>query len=480
MARASCPWAPRRAASLRGTPLPRHGHDGRSPGPARARVLLALLLAYCSLLLAPSAAQGAVSRGFERLLDAVVRIDVRERAFEAGARRFATSVGSGVILSADGLVLTNAHVVSPRAVELSVTLANLERVNATLIGWDHWTDLSLLRLDLAEVKRRGLKFTHAEFGDSDKLPIGETVYAVGTPFGLTRTATRGIISNNNRYFEDPRGVNGYETGTFNTWLQTDAAINPGNSGGPLVTSGGRVVGINSRGYAGADNLGFAIPANIAREIVAGLVRDGSIERSYIGIVPRDLRDFESFYALSLNTGMLINNVDRDSPAARAGIRAGDILLAIDGAAVDGRFPEQLPPIQKRIASRPVGSTLKLTVKRGAETQDYDVVTEKLESRVGEEWAFEKWGLSVRKVSRTYARENQLTGSAGVLVIGVAPGFPAAVAGIGRGDIVTAVNEQPVDTLEVMKRAHAAYEAQPEPVLVEVRRDRQVSFYVLKP
>jgi len=421
-----------------------------------------------------------MSRGFNKLLDAVVRIDVREFEFEAGARHFASSIGSGVILSDDGLVLTNAHVASPRAVEISVTLASLERVKATLVGWDHWTDLALLRLDLADIQRRGLKFTHAEFGDSAKLSVGETVFAVGTPYGLTRTATRGIISNNDRYFEDARGVNGYETGTFNTWLQTDAAINPGNSGGPLVTEDGRVVGINARAYAGADNLGFAIPANIAKRVVDSLVRNGTLVRSYIGLVPRELQDLESFYALSLNTGLLINNVDRDSPAARAGIRAGDVLLAINGVKVDGRFPEQLPPIQNLIASQPVGTVLKLTMKRGAETRDYTVVTEKLESRIGEEWEFEKWGLSVRKVSRTFARENQLPDSAGVLVIGVQPGFPAGVTGISNGDIISKVNQQPVESLDVIKRVYASYDAKPEPVLVEVLRNRQISLYVLKP
>lgn len=421
-----------------------------------------------------------MSRGFNQLLDAVVRIDVREVAFEAGARRFVSSIGSGVILSDDGLVVTNAHVASPRAVELSVTLASLERVNATLVGWDHWTDLAVLRIDMADARKRGLHFAHCEFGDSDKLYVGETVYAVGTPYGLTRTATRGIISNNNRYFEDETGVNGYETGSFNTWLQTDAAINPGNSGGPLVTEDGRVVGINARGYIGADNLGFAIPSNIAKRIVAGLVHDGAITRSYIGLVPRELQDLESFYSLKLNTGLLINNVDRDSPAARAGLRSGDVLLAINGTKVDGRFPEQLPPIQNLIAGMPVGTTLTLTVKRGSDTRDYKVVTEKLESRIGDEWAFEKWGLSVRKVSRTYARENQLRDSDGVIVIGVQPGYPASVAGIDRGDIITKVNQQPVDSLDVLKRAHAAYASKPEPVLVEVQRDRQISLYVLKP
>ena len=421
-----------------------------------------------------------MNRGFNQLLDAVVRIDVREVAFEAGSRRLSASIGSGVILSEDGLVLTNAHVASPSAIELNITLASLERVGAKLVGWDHWTDLAVLRIDMAEVKRRGLKFAHADFGESEKLFPGQVVFAVGTPHGLTRTITRGIISNNNRYFEDNRGVNGYETGAFNTWLQTDAAINPGNSGGPLVTENGKVIGISSRGYLGANNLGFAIPSATAKRVVEGLVRDGAITRSYIGVVPGALQDLENFYSLALNTGMLINSVDPGSPAAKSGLRGGDIVLSIDGAKVDGRFPEQLPPIQNMIASRPVGASLKLAVKRGAETRDYVVVTEKLESRVGEEWALEKWGLSVRKVSRAYARENQLDDANGVVVIGVQPGFAADVAGLSRGDIIVKINQQPVASLEVIKAAQAAYEANPAPTLFEAQRNRRVSLYILKP
>lgn len=448
--------------------------------PFLARSTFTLLVLFSLGILAILPAQAAMSRGFNHLLDAVVRIDVRELAFEAGARRYAASIGSGVILSSDGLVLTNAHVVSPRAIELNITLANLERVGAKLVGWDHWTDLAVLRIDMAEVKRRGLKFTHADFGDSEKLYPGQVVYAVGTPHGLTRTITRGIISNNNRYFEDSRGVNGYETGAFNTWLQTDAAINPGNSGGPLVDEDGKVVGISSRGYLGANNLGFAIPSATAKRIVQTLSRDAAVSRSYIGIVPGALQDLENFYSLALNTGMLINSVDPASPAAKAGLRGGDILLAIDDRKVDGRFPEQLPPIQNLIASQPVGRSLRLSVKRGAEIRDFVVVTEKLESRVGEEWALEKWGLSVRKVSRTYARENQLDDATGVVVIGVQPGFPAEVAGLSRGDIITKINQQPVTSLVVIKAAQAGYEATPAPTLFEVQRNRRISLYILKP
>ncbi len=446
--------------------------------PSRSIVRAAALAALVVLAAAP--ARAGMAKGFNRLLEAVVRIDVREVSFEQGARRFVAGVGSGVILSKDGLVLTNAHVASPDAVEISITLASLERVSAKLVGWDHWTDLALIRLDLDEVKRRNLTFQPAAFGDSDALFVGETVYAVGTPYGLTRTVTRGIISNDRRYFVDEEGVRGYETGTFNNWLQTDAAINPGNSGGPLVTEDGRVVGINTRAFIGADNLGFAIPANVARRVVDELVAHGRVTRSYIGLVPGTLQDLEHFYGLALNTGMLVNNVDPGSPAAKAGLRGGDILLAINGQAVDGRFPEQLPPIQNVIASLPVGSTVHLSVKRGAQTIGIPVVTEKLESRMGEQWAFDKWGMSVRKVSRAFARENQLDSDLGVLILGVQAGFPAAVAGLAPGDIITRANQQPLTTLDTLREIYAAFERKPESMLVEAQRDRRVSLYVLKP
>lgn len=421
-----------------------------------------------------------MSRGFNRLLDAVVRIDVREITFEDGAQRFTGGIGSGVIISSDGLILTNAHVASPRAVEISVTLSSLERVSAKLVGWDHWTDLAVIRLDLSEVRRRKLIFTSAEFGDSGELSPGQTVYAVGTPYGLARTVTRGIISNNNRPFEDRLGVNGYETGSFNTWLQTDAAINPGNSGGPLVTEAGKVIGINSRAYIGAENLGFAIPANIARRVSSELVQRGTITRSYLGLVPGALRDLEKFYALAANTGLLVNGVDPDSPAAKAGLRPGDVVLTLNGQKLDGRFPEQLPPIQNAIANLPVGSVVRLGIKRGGQTLELSAVTEKLESQVGDEWAFEKWGLSVRKVSRAFARENRLVDASGVIVIGVQPGYPAGEAGLARGDIITKIGTAPIVELGALKKIYEDYEAKPEPQLVEAQRNRRISLYVIKP
>lgn len=449
-----------------------------SPSPS---IILPVLLAAGLFYAAnPLVAADAVSRGFTRLLDAVVRIDVTDTTFDEGTKRTERGIGSGVIISTDGLILTNAHVASPQAVEISVTLASLERVGAKLVGWDHWTDLAVIRLNMDEVKARKLSFTHADFGDSDELYPGQTVYAVGTPHGLTRTVTRGIISNNRRYFEDERAVRGYETGSFNTWLQTDAAINPGNSGGPLVTEDGKVIGINSRTYMGADNLGFAIPSAVAQRVAEGLVKSGSITRSYLGVSLQELQDFDNFYTRALNTGVLVKSVDAGSPAARAGLRPTDVLLAINGQKVDGRFPEQLPPIQNSIASLPVGSSVKLLVRRGTQRLELSATTEKLESRVGEEWAFEKWGLSVRKVTLAYAREQQLPNASGVLVIGVQSGYPAAQSGIARGDIITKVAGESISDLARLKELYAAYETKPEPVLVEAQRNRRIALYVFKP
>ncbi len=441
--------------------------------------MLTLLLGLSHIVLA-AGDSGVKRRSFDRLLDAVVRIDVREITFQGGARRPVRGVGSGVILSREGHILTNAHVVSPKAVEISITLANLERVDAELLGWDHWTDLALLQLDLEAVKARKLRFSWVQFGDSGRLLPGQTVFAVGTPNGLSRTVTKGIISNTNRYFEGADTIRGYETGYFNTWLQTDAAINPGNSGGPLVSTDGRVVGINTRAYLGANNLGFAVPATTARLVMRELLENGEIVRSYIGIRPGPLQDLEGFFELEVNEGMLVNSVDPGSPAQRAGLRAGDIVLGIGRQRVDGRFPEQLPSIKNHIAEYPVGSNVRLDVKRGSESVLVEVETEKLESRVGEQWAFEDWGLSVQKVSRAIAREQKLTSDSGVVVIGTKQAFPAFESGLRRGDIITKVNREPVDTLDILRDVYDIYAEDPEKVLLEVQRRHEVSFYVLKP
>lgn len=418
--------------------------------------------------------------GFERLLESVVRLDVWETTFQGGAERTQRGVGSGVIVSEDGQILTNAHVANPYAERVRVTLNSLETVDAAFVGWDHWTDLAVVQIDMEDARERGLQFAYAGFGDSSGLEPGDPVYAVGTPNGLTRTVTRGIISNTDRYFQGRTVAGGYETGEFNTWLQTDAAINPGNSGGPLVLPDGRVIGINTRGYLGSNNLGFAVPGEVAREVMATLIAEGEVTRSYVGLVPGPLQDLENFFQLETNQGMLVQNVDPGSPADEAGLTAGDIVLAIDGNAVDGRFPEQLPPILNRIASRPVGSELTLTIKDGEGTETITLTTERLESRVGEKEAFEDWGLTVQKISRAVAREEKLESADGVRIIGVQSGYPAAEANLSRGEDIVAVNRESLTSLEQLKEVYEAYQQDPQKVLLEVRRNHQVFLRVLRP
>lgn len=452
------------------------------PAPAAQTQIAQPLAAEAEIALEQiaQADRSVLSPGFSRLLGAVVRIDVWETSFDDGIRTTQRGFGSGAIVNEEGYILTNAHVVSPYVERIMVTLNSLERVPAKLIGWDHWTDLAVIRLDMEDVAARNLHFTHAVFGDSATLYPGQTVYAVGTPNGLSRTVTRGIISNTTRYFEGRTVGNGYETGYFNTWLQTDAAINPGNSGGPLALPDGEIIGINTRAYLGANNLAFAVPSSIAQEVLRELIDDGQIERSTIGVLLGAMQDLENFFHLKVNQGVLVQSVDPGSPAEKAGLRPGDILMAIDGQAVDGRFPEQLPAIQRRIASVPVGEAVRLELSRSGRPVEVAVTTEPLQSRVGQMQAFGQWGMSVQKISLAVAREEQLRTADGVRVMGIQSGFPASEAGLQRGDIIIGVNSEPLHNVDQLRQVYENYQKIPQRILLEVTRNRQEIYLVLRP
>lgn len=389
-------------------------------------------------------------------------------------------IGSGVIMDSDGIILTNSHVVNCYATKIIVTLANLERVPATFIGWDHWTDLALIRLDMQDVKKRALAFSHAKFGNSANLKSGDVVYAVGTPHGFARTVTRGIISNTSRYFEGTILNSGYETGNFNTWLQTDAAINPGNSGGPLVLANGDVVGINTRAYTNSNNLGFAVPSNVARDVLKALAKNATVERSYIGITPAPLQDMESFFDLAINRGVLVQNVDTGSPAEAAGIQAGDIILKLGSQNVDGRFPEQLPDIMNKIASMKAGEKVALEIMRGGKIFEKFPVCEKLESRVGREFSLEKWGAGMQEITTVFKREAKIKCDSNLMVVGTRAGYPFDMADIRAGDIILSINRKKISNAKALEEIYAQLCDSKSKILVEVQRDNSILYHVINP
>ncbi len=422
----------------------------------------------------------AVQYATAKISPAVVRLDVVTEDFLQGQPRTSRSLGSGVIIDPDGHVLTNFHVAG-RAKRLDITLANQEHVRATLTGSDHWTDLALVQMDMTEVKKKGLRFSSATLGDSSTVQLGQPVMAVGTPYGLTRTVTMGIVSNTDRFFEES-SIGKYETGWFNNWIQTDAAINPGNSGGPLINLRGEVIGINTRGTTMGNNLGFAIPINVAKQVVKELLAHKKVARSYIGVVLQPMQDLEQYYDVPDQKGVMIASVEASSPAAQAGLKAEDVLLEVNGRATNARFPEQLADARKLISDYPVGSEIKVKVRRPGKPEPVEVTlkTEKLESVVTEEVQVQAWGLSVRDITRAYLREARLPNMQGVLLTGVRSGSPGDTAQLKTGDILLRVGNKQVKSAEELEAAVKQWSQNPGVIGLDVRRDRSELTLVVKP
>jgi len=265
----------------------------------------------------------------------------------------------------------------------------------------------------------------------------------------------------------------------------DTPINPGNSGGPLVDMNGKVVGINTRG--GGQNLNFAVPIDTAREVVAAILatatdkRLGRVERSDLGIDLKPLQDLEEYYNIDINRGVLINSVDRNSPAAKAGVRTQDILLSVNGIPTNVRFPEDLAAARKMIAGIPIGTEVELELRRGRQTIRVKATTVRLESGVGDEKELKAWGMSVRDVTRAYAADQQLDDDTGVMVTTLSPGYPGAKARLEPGDVIYRINGEPITDLERFMEIYDGLIAQEkaEPVLLEIQRGRGRQSAVLK-
>lgn len=345
------------------------------------------------------------------------------------------SVGSGVIVDARrGYVLTNHHVVA-NADEISVTLQDRRNVEAKLIGSDEGTDIALLKID-AE------RLTDIEFGDSTTLEVGDFVIAIGNPFGLGQTVTSGIVS--------ALGRSGINVEGYEDFIQTDASINPGNSGGALIDLDGRLVGINTAIIApsgGNVGIGFAVPTHMAKAVMEQLIEYGEVKRGRLGITIQDVTP-DLAQALDLDTvsGAVVTQVEPGSAAEGAGIRAGDVIVAVDGKPVVGSAS-----LRNLIGLSRVGAEVEITLLRDGRRVRVDTEIGKLQT------ATLAGGQSIPKLRgaefRNLQRTDPLFGDVqGVVVAGVDQGSPAWRSGLRDGDVILAVNRRPVQSVDALSEA----------------------------
>lgn len=394
---------------------------------------------------------GSVAEARRRVYPALVNISMVKRYFEQGHARRASAAGSGVIVSPDGYVLTNYHVAS-HATRILCRLPSGEELEAGVVTDDPLTDLSVLKLRL-ERRRPAGPLPFAQLGDPAALEAGDQVLAMGNPMMLGSSMTLGIVSNPHRVFtrataDDIRNLDledGERTGLLTRWIQHDALILPGNSGGPLVDMKGEVVGINELGGGG---VGFAIPANVAASVLAAARATGEVDRGWLGLGVLPVGK------TGLERGALVADVWPGSPAQRAGLQPGDVLLAIDGAPVHARFFEEVPLVYQAIADLKPGSTVRLDLQRRGEPRTVQATAERMGRFLGEEEELPDLGATVQQITAAMALFRRYPDASGVLITGVRPGYPfeSAKPPLATGDVLLAVGDAPTASLEALRRA----------------------------
>ena len=372
------------------------------------------------------------------------------------------SLGSGFILDAEGYVITNHHVIR-NADEIVVKLSDEHEFEATVVGTDPKTDLALIKID-----PKGARLQPAELGDSDALRVGDWVIAIGNPFGYGHTVTAGIVSAKGRVIG---------AGSYDNFIQTDAAINPGNSGGPLFDAKGKVVGINTAIVAGGTGIGFAIPVNMAREVVTQLKQAGKVTRGWLGVMIQQLTpELAKQFGLEETRGALVGGVTAGGPAEKAGIQRGDVILEFDGAAV-GRMNE----LPRLVAQRAPGTAVKVVVLRKGEKKTFKVTLGELkddEAVAEAEPAVEQdLGLTVQEITPELKAHLEVDVDKGLIVSAVEPGGPAAGAGLRRGDVILEVNQKEVADLAAYRSA--LKDKSKDSVLFLIKRG-QGTLYVVVP
>lgn len=370
------------------------------------------------------------------------------------------SLGSGCIIDREGYIITNNHVIE-KAQTIKVKLIDGKEYDATVVGRDPKTDLALIKIDTKNA------LPSAAFGDSDSLEIGDWVVAIGNPFGLETTVTAGIVSAKGRVIG---------AGPYDDFIQTDASINPGNSGGPLFNLKGEVVGINTAIVSGGQGIGFAIPINMAKELLPQLKSKGKVTRGWLGVVIQKITpEIAKTFGLKETEGALVSDVTEDGPAEKAGIKRGDVIVSFNGKAI-----KEVDTLPKLVGATEIGKKAKVGIIRDGKSLEVEVAIGELKDeklQASKKPEVEKdFGLVVQNITPEIAKHLNIKDKRGVIVTDVQPGSPAQEGDIRSGDIIKEISRKPIKNIEDFKEAVKKVNIKEGAVLLIQREN--VTFYTV--
>lgn len=430
-----------------------------------------------------------------KLKKSIVNIQMVKEYYLYGKKQKYSSLCSGSIISEDGLIVTNYHCVGD-AKKIWVTLWNKKKVDADLIGEDPLTDLGFIKLKKSK-KWENVKLQPLKFGRYEDVKDGQYVFALGSPFGFSQTITLGIVANKKRVlsleFESKIDVGQAENPIVH-WIHHTAPIYGGNSGGPLVNMNGEQIGVNARGVVGG--LSLAIAIDVVKEVLDRILKFGKPNWSYYGWRLTELTDeLKELNKLPENiTGVFVSDVIEGSPAYVAGIRSEDILLEVDNVKLDASIQEDLPPILKLLAAKPVGTPVSAKLRRkNGEIYTTTVVPEEWElweiplmaeepgfQREKDFYASEVYGFSVQKIVKKMAVKERLTYPWGVFVQGIETGSTAANAGLKAGDIIKYIDDKPITDMDTFKKNIEELEKKrPEKIKLTVQSGNSIRYLFLR-
>lgn len=390
-----------------------------------------------------------------KVFPAVVFIKCVIQDYQGGQKSSHEVSGSGVIISPQGEVLTNWHVVD-KAVEVRCLLLDGQPMDAKVLGSDKDADLALLQI-LPSAAAAGsatrpastqpATYPYAKFGDSAKLEEGDFVMAMGAPWGMSRSVSLGIISCTKRYLPN--------TSEYSIWLQTDAAISPGNSGGPLVSSAGEVVGINTLGMSGGGEMGFAVPSVTILPVIEQIRAHGKVNWSWTGLQLQPLKDFNRNVYFDGHDGVIVADTDLESPARRAGLQSRDRILKINGQPVSAITDEDLPELRRLLGTLPKNTPTALDVLRGTEHLTIPLTPREKGVVEGESFAATRWDCTVKTINQFDNPDLYFQQEKGLFVFGLKYPGNAYSSGLQAQDIILKVDGKSITTLAELQAAHKA-------------------------